>query len=187
MNSKKRFLCLLLALVLSVSVCLIPAGATDVQEKDPIVFVHGLLGWGERDGINAIMPYWGMTTGSITEYLGNKGYECYAASVGPLSSAWDRACELYAQLTGTTVDYGAKHAEAYGHARYGVTYDKPLFEGWGSTRAVNLVGHSFGGATTRLFLDILSDGCQEEVEAAKAAGTEPSPFFEGGKAVGFIP
>ena len=35
MNSKKRFLCLLLALVLSVSVCLIPAGATDVQEKDP--------------------------------------------------------------------------------------------------------------------------------------------------------
>lgn len=181
MNSKKRFLCLLLALVLSVSVCLIPAGATDVQEKDPIVFVHGLLGWGERDGINAIMPYWGMTTGSITEYLGNKGYECYAASVGPLSSAWDRACELYAQLTGTTVDYGAKHAEAYGHARYGVTYDKPLFEGWGSTRAVNLVGHSFGGATTRLFLDILSAGCQEEVEAAKAAGTEPSPFFEGGK------
>lgn len=81
MNLKKRFLCLLLALVLSVSICLIPAGATDAQEKDPVVFVHGLLGWGERDGINAIMPYWGMTTGSITEYLGNKGYECYAASV----------------------------------------------------------------------------------------------------------
>lgn len=178
----KHLLSLFLVLVLVIGLCAMPAQAADSEQTDPVVFVHGLLGWGERDNIDAIMPYWGMTTGSITDYLGSKGYECYAASVGPLSSAWDRACELYAQLTGTTVDYGAKHSEEYGHARYGVTYDKPLFEGWGSTRAVNLVGHSFGGATTRLFLDILADGCQEEVEAAKASGTEPSPFFEGGKA-----
>ena len=91
-------------------------------------------------------------------YLTGKGYESYAASVGPLSSAWDRACELYAQLTGTTVDYGAAHAAEYGHARYGVTYDKPLFEGWSADKKINLVGHSFGGATIRLFLDILADG-----------------------------
>lgn len=182
MGKSKRLLSLLLALVLLVSLCAMPANAADTQKTDPVVFVHGLLGWGELDGIDTIMPYWGMTTGSITDFLGSKGYECYAASVGPLSSAWDRACELYAQLTGTTVDYGAAHAAKYGHDRYGITYDKPLFEGWGSSRAVNLVGHSFGGATTRVFLDILADGSAEEVAAAKAAGTEPSPFFEGGKA-----
>ena len=64
---------------------------------------------------------------------------------------------------------------------YGITYDQPLFSGWGTKRAVNLVGHSFGGATTRLFLDILANGRPEEVAAAKAAGVEPSPFFLGGK------
>lgn len=181
-RKSKRFLCLLLALVLLASLCAMPVNAADTQQTDPVVFVHGLCGYGERDTLYDILPYWGMTSGSITEYLNSKGYETYAAKVGPVSGAWDRACELYAQLTGTTVDYGAAHAAKYGHDRYGITYDEPLFEGWGSTRAVNLVGHSFGGATTRMFLDILADGSAEEVAAAKAAGTEPSPFFEGGKA-----
>ena len=80
------------------------------------------------------------------------------------------------------MDYGAAHAAEYGHARYGATYDKPLFEGWSASKKINLVGHSFGGATIRLFLDILADGSAEEQAAAKAAGTEVSPFFEGGKA-----
>ena len=105
----------------------------------------------------------------------------YSATVGPISSAWDRACELYAQLTGTTVDYGAAHAAAHDHARYGITYDQPLFSGWGTKCAVNLVGHSFGGATTRQFLELMANGSAEEVAAAKAAGTEPSPLFTGGK------
>ena len=122
-----------------------------------------------------------MTTGSLTDYLSAKGYETYAASVGPLSSAWDRACELYAQLVGARTDYGVKHSQDFGHDRYGIDYEQPLFDGWGTERAVNLVGHSFGGATTRLFLDILANGRPEEVAAAKAAGVEPSPFFLGGK------
>ena len=63
-----------------------------------------------------------------------------------------------------------------------MTYDKPLFEGWSADKKINLVGHSFGGATIRLFLDILADGSAEEQAAAKAAGTEVSPFFQGGKA-----
>ena len=184
MKKTRRFLCLLLTLVLALSLCVIPAAAADDQTRsdDPVVFGHGLFGWGQRDKIFRIMPYWGMTTGSLPDYLATQGYETYAASVGPLSSAWDRACELYAQLTGTTVDYGAAHAAEYGHARYGVTYDKPLFEGWSADKKINLVGHSFGGATIRLFLDILADGSAEEQAAAKAAGTEVSPFFQGGKA-----
>ena len=183
MKKTRRFLCLLLTLVLALSLCAIPAAAADTQTRsdDPVVFVHGLFGWGQRDKIFSIMPYWGMTTGSLPDYLATQGYETYAASVGPLSSAWDRACELYAQLVGARTDYGVKHAQDFGHERYGIDYETPLFEGWGTQRAVNLVGHSFGGATTRLFLEILTNGCPEEVAAAKAAGVEPSPFFLGGK------
>ena len=183
MNKTRRFLSLLLTLVLTLSLCVIPAAAANTQARsdDPVVFVHGLMGWGQRDKINRIMPYWGMTTGSLTDYLSSQGYETYAASVGPISSAWDRACELYAQLVGTRTDYGVKHSQDFGHDRYGIDYEQPLFDGWGTERAVNLVGHSFGGATTRLFLEILTNGCPEEVAAAKAAGVEPSPFFLGGK------
>ena len=185
MKKSKKFLCLLLALVMAGSLLLLPAAAADTQqsgaERYPTIYVHGLMGWGEHDQIYAVTPYWGLTS-DLMPYLTGKGYESYAASVGPLSSAWDRACELYAQLAGTTVDYGAAHAAEYGHARYGVTYDKPLFEGWSADKKINLVGHSFGGATIRLFLDILADGSAEEQAAAKAAGTEVSPFFQGGKA-----
>ena len=85
------------------------------QTDYPCVFVHGLGGWGDYDTANDVAPYWGMTTGSLLAYLESEGYDCYAASVGPISSAWDRACELYAQLTGTTVDYGAAHAAAHNH------------------------------------------------------------------------
>ena len=184
MKKSKKFLCLLLALVMAGSLLLLPAAAANTQsgaERYPTIYVHGLMGWGEHDQIYAVTPYWGLTS-DLMPYLTGKGYESYAASVGPLSSAWDRACELYAQLTGTTVDYGAAHAAEYGHARYGATYDKPLFAGWSASKKINLVGHSFGGATIRLFLDILADGSAEEQAAAKAAGTEVSPFFEGGKA-----
>ena len=184
MKKSKKFLCLLLALVMAGSLLLLPAAASNTQsgaERYPTIYVHGLMGWGEHDQIYAVTPYWGLTS-DLMPYLTGKGYESYAASVGPLSSAWDRACELYAQLTGTTVDYGAAHAAEYDHARYGVTYDKPLFEGWSADKKINLVGHSFGGATIRLFLDILADGSAEEQAAAKAAGTEVSPFFQGGKA-----
>ena len=87
-----------------------------MQANYPFVFVHGLMGWGARSDLDPIVPYWGMTMGSLMKYLSNKGYESYAAQVGPLSGAWDRACELYARLTGTTVDYGIAHSAEKGHA-----------------------------------------------------------------------
>ena len=136
MKKRKKFLCLLLALVMAGSLLLLPAAAANTQSgatRYPTVYVHGLMGWGEHDQIYSAVPYWGLST-DLMPYMTSKGYESYAASVGPLSSAWDRACELYAQLTGTTVDYGAAHAAEYGHARYGATYDKPLFAGWSASK-----------------------------------------------------
>lgn len=185
MNKKmKRILTLALALIMMVSVTIMPASAAWWDKEEiavnpyPTVLVHGLLGWGYNDGINNVVPYWGMTSGNMQNYLEDYGYETYAASVGPISSAWDRACELYAQLVGGTVDYGAAHSAEFGHDRYGITYDKPLFEGWSAEKKINLVGHSFGGATIRLFLDILADGAAEEMAAAPE---DCSEFFKGGK------
>ncbi len=146
--------------------------------KYPVVFVHGMYGWGDNEGINKKAPYWGATTGSLTEKLIERGCECYCASVGPMSAAWDQACELYAQLTGTRVDYGIVHSQKFGHERFGRTYEKPLFDGWGKDRKVHLIGHSFGGICIRMFSHLLVNGAPEEVEAA---GDDVSPFFKGGQ------
>lgn len=150
----------------------------------PFIFVHGLMGWGEYQGIDKVMPYWGTTSGNIPKYLERKGYDIYTACVGGNSSAWDRACELYAQLTGSRVDYGEAHSEEHGHSRFGRTYNEPLCPTFGQKDKngniikVNLVGHSMGGVTIRLFSSILEYGAKEEV---RKSGNNVSPFFKGGK------
>ncbi|MBR4051274.1 MAG: hypothetical protein IKK09_12320 [Clostridia bacterium] len=146
--------------------------------KYPVVFVHGMFGWGDNEGINNRLPYWGATTGSISQYLSDKGIQCFCASVGPLSSAWDQACELYAQLKGTRVDYGEAHSRKYGHKRYGRTYEKPLFENLSSYKKVHLVGHSFGGNTIRLLAHLLKYGSPEERQVSEK---NVSPLFIGGQ------
>lgn len=144
------------------------------------VFVHGLSGWGSYDSIYKVMPYWGMFGGDLMGYLEDKGFDCYAASVAPTASAWDRACELYAQLAGTVVDYGKAHAEECGHERYGTDYTgRALIDSWSAEEKINLLGHSFGGATVRLFAHIMENGSEEERKATPES--ELSDFFKGGK------
>ena len=117
MNMKK-ITALVLAVMLAVSLCALPvnaqttSAATDDPSKLPTIFMHGFLGWGAYDDANALIPYFGMTSGSIIDYLNSKGYDTYAPSTGPFSSCWDRVCELYAQLTGTRTDYGIAHSKA---------------------------------------------------------------------------
>ena len=152
--------------------------------------VHGLLGWGDEDLINSIVPYWGMTAGSMARYLNGKGYDVHVASVGPVSSAWDRCCELFAQMAGTRVDYGQAHVdkccarfEELGydlhHDRYGRDYTgKPIIENWGpiyengklvgwNETKVNLIGHSLGGPTITEFLNLLAEGDPAEIAWGK--------------------
>lgn len=146
--------------------------------KYPVVFIHGMFGWGEDVIFNKIIPYWGTTSGSITKYLREKNVECYSVSVGPASSAWDQACELYAQLTGTAVDYGKVHSEKHNHRQFGRQYTKPLFNGWSKDKKVHLIGHSFGGTCIRMLCHLLEYGAPEEVEAS---GEKASDLFKGGK------
>lgn len=150
----------------------------------PYVLVHGLGGWGDGDGINDSAKYWGASTGDLQAYLTEQGYTVYTPSVGPISSAWDRACELYAQLTGTTVDYGEAHSKEHNHERFGEAFETPIIENWGEKInggqrvKINLVGHSFGGATVRLLTSLLEYGSDAEVTAT---GEETSPLFTGEK------
>jgi len=157
----------------------LPKRHISTPDRPVNILVTGLGGFGENVGAHRAVPYFGTLTGlDFARELERRGYETYVADIGPMSSEWDRACELYAQLTGARVDYGAAHSERYGHARYGRTHEKPLFEGWGPGRPLNLICHSFGGNAARLFALLLDEGSAAE-RAATPAG-ELSPLFAGG-------
>ena len=148
------------------------------SKQHPYVFVHGMMGWGEDKKFYKGLPYWGMVTGNYPRRMREKGYEVYTPTVSPLGSAWDRACELYANLTGTTVDYGVAHSKEKGHNRFGETFPEALLPDWTPERSIHLLGHSFGGPTMRMFVELLRNGSPEE-RAATPAG-QLSPLFEGG-------
>lgn len=145
---------------------------TAIEQKEaasaPYILVHGMGGTAADFS-------------SVSEVLSTQGKTSYAATVGPYSSAWDRACELYAQLTGTRVDYGAAHAKKCHHERYGRDYTGRAIVpgGWSLNSPINLVGHSFGGVTARVFASLLAYGATAELEAT---GEKTSELFRGGHA-----
>ena len=190
----RRFAALLLALAMLGSAFCVTAYAeektADSGDDYTTVLVHGLLGWGDEDGLSDLISIWGLTSGNMPDYLRGLGYDVYVASIGPISSAHDRCCELFAQLTGTRVDYGQAHADKctaeYASLGYSLTHDRygrdytgdPHVSGWGPIyedgkvvgfydNKINLVGHSFGGPTALEFLDLLANGDADEIAWAK--------------------
>ena len=122
------------------------------QNNYPIVLVHGFLGWGPEEMIG--YKYWGGFW-DIEEYLEEQGFTVLTVSIGPVSSNWERAVEIYYQLKGGQVDYGKNHADKFD------VIQKPngkiftgLYPDWDAEYPVHLIGHSMGGQTVRM-LDYL--------------------------------
>ncbi|EOP79331.1 hypothetical protein IGM_06310 [Bacillus cereus HuB4-4] len=176
----KKFLCRFIPMLFLIPLVLVPTNAKAAvqDQKDPIILIHGLAGWG-RDEVPGFR-YWGGFK-DIEAHLKQQGYQTYTAAVGPFSSNWDRAAELYAYIKGGTVDYGAAHAKEHGHDRYGRTYPG-VYPQWSEQQKVNLIGHSMGGQTERVLLQLLKEGHPKEKEYTKThPGEKISPLFEGNK------
>ncbi|CDO75496.1 hypothetical protein BN946_scf184935.g32 [Trametes cinnabarina] len=141
----------------------------------PLVIVEGFL-----SSAGAIV--WG-------NYEEHSNYACRSngertrrtifASVGPVSSLHDRACELFYSLIGGTVDYGAEHSLQNGHRRFGRTYEEGLYSEWSVKHPLHFLGHSMGGPTivklqwllkTRFF------GKQYSADMVLSVNTVSSPF-----------
>jgi triacylglycerol lipase len=140
----------------------------------PIVLVHGFLGFGRDEFLG--YKYWGGVV-DLQEELNASGHKTYTATVGPVSSNWDRSCELYAYIVGGTVDYGEAHAKKFKHDRYGRTYPG-IYKNISNENKIHLIGHSMGGQTVRTLTQLLSEGSKEEKECGQE---NMSPLFEGGK------
>ena len=175
------FMTIIMFLFPTLNVSKISVDKSEWKTDYAYVYCHGLSGWGSYDFQNHFMPYWGMFGGDMIKNLNKLGYKCYSASVDPQGSAWDRACELYAQLMGTKVDYGKEHSERCGHDRFGTDYSKKrLIPDWSSKEKSNLLGHSFGGVTVRLLAELMANGSAQERKVTDKS--EISELFTGGKA-----
>ncbi|KAJ3226385.1 hypothetical protein HDU81_007340 [Chytriomyces hyalinus] len=208
--TSQLLLLLVSALHLLVSASPIPGGSTPPAKNDasslkqlwnsqgnkhPTVFIHGLLGWGESRKLLGIINYWGGATQNLLDTLRGQGHVVFAPNVGALSSCWERACETFAQLTGTTTDYGVDRSTKFSHERFGKDHTgKALVPGFaanfGSANAsvvkVNLVGHSMGGPTARMLAHLLAFGSQAEIDACAKAGVVCSPLFWTNKTQSYV-
>lgn len=147
------------------------------RNTHPIVLVGGFTVWGREEGLG--FKYWGGRR-DIQEDLKTQGHSVFTAAPGPFASNWDRACEVFAMLKGGRVDYGKAHAAVHGHARLG-RMGSALLPDWGATTPkIHLVGHSMGGQTARVLVQLLTQG--DEAERKATPPEELSPLFQGGHA-----
>jgi len=128
-----------------------------------IVFVHGLFGWGPDE--MAGLSYWGEGLKVMRDQLGVNGHSdinVHEASCGPVSSFHDRACEVFAQIRGTRVDYGTNHCADEKHRQVAKDYTGHGFfsessEEWSEDNPVILIAHSAGAHTCLRLQQLLAE------------------------------
>ena len=90
------------------------AGAQPAQASNnyPVVLVHGFAGFGRTELLG--YKYWGGFTDLETQLQARYPDQLVkTAVVGPFSSNWDRAVELFYQIKGGCVDYGNEIGRAH--------------------------------------------------------------------------
>ncbi|RFU27818.1 hypothetical protein B7463_g8516, partial [Scytalidium lignicola] len=150
----------------------------------PIVLVPGFSGWGTP--LFGAINYWGGIE-NLPEQLAAEGHTVIVTPIAPISSNWERACELYAQLTSPKftiydleakkfpdhpdtidVDYGENFPRKHGYVRVArgrkaailFTQNPGEWENWvwNDQNPVHFVCHSQGGNTVRYLLHLLERG-----------------------------
>ena len=146
-----------------------PGGTARAANDDPIVLVHGFLGFGPDQFPRSGFLYWG-GYGDIAAHLRSyRGpHTVFTATVGAIASNRERAAELYAQLKGGCVDYGARRGA--GTADKAVQcwaadplnnpqgYPPALYPSWDAAHPLHMIGHSQGGTTLRALVELLEHG-----------------------------
>lgn len=131
------------------------------QNKYPIVLVHGFMGWG-TDEMGPYM-YWGGWHNLVQE-LEEEGYKVIVASVGPVSSSWDRAIELFYLIKGGQIDYGKGHSNKFDLIQKPVEKNyKGLYPQWSEKNPLHFIGHSMGGQTIRMLDYLLNNTFQDSI------------------------
>ncbi|QDZ27749.1 triacylglycerol lipase [Noviherbaspirillum sp. UKPF54] len=169
--------------------------AAFAANNDPVVLVHGFLGFGPDELQGTGFKYWGGfndVEAHMKTYNGS--HQVYTAAVGPVSSNWDRAVELYYQIKGGCTDYGAQRTAQF--AAYGKIqkpagkcwaadpdnnpnhYPVALYPQWDAAHPIHLVSHSQGGQTVRTLIQLLENGSPNGDEGGGA-------LYTGGK-IGWV-
>ncbi|KAI0824993.1 alpha/beta-hydrolase [Trametes gibbosa] len=145
------------------------------SEPVPLVIVEGFL-----SGAGAIV--WGNFeehSNIVCQSYEERKRRIIFASVGPVSSLHDRACELFYSLVGGSVDYGNKHCQEHNHERFGRTYETGLYPEWASDRPLHFLGHSIGGPTVVKLQWLLATrffGKRYSADMILSLNTVSSPF-----------
>lgn len=101
----------------------------------PKVLVHGIFCWGESSRIRG--SCWPSALRGEPDWI-------FSQETGAVSSAHDRACELFYELYGGRIDYGAEHSSTFKHKRFGAAL-KAKWPNWSADSPIDLIGHSYGG------------------------------------------